>query len=132
MAPNGSTLHILLVEDEPINQKVVQLMLDNLGCTYDSAFTGNSAVALAKTNLYDLILMDIQLPDINGIEATQQIRALSITTPIIATTAYSFDDELQNFIAAGMNDVLLKPFRQEQIAGLLHKWVKLPASESRV
>ena len=127
MAPNEATLHILLVEDEPINQKVVQFMLDNLGCQYDSASTGNAALALAKKNRYDLILMDIQLPDINGIEVTEQLRAQGITTPIIATTAYSFDDELQGFITSGMNDVLLKPFRQEQILHLIEKWTKAPA-----
>lgn len=122
MADIESPLRILLVEDEPINQKVVQLMLDNIGCRYDSASTGNSALALAKENAYDLILMDIQLPDINGIEVTKQLRSLGITTPIVATTAYSFEDELQGFITSGMNDVLLKPFRQEQILGLIQKW----------
>jgi CheY-like chemotaxis protein len=127
MAPTESTLDILLVEDEPINQKVVQLMLDNIGCRYDSANTGYSALALAKAKPYDLILMDIQLPDINGIEVTEQLRALGITTPIIATTAYSFDDELHSFIASGMNDVLLKPFRQEQIVNLIRKWTQAPA-----
>lgn len=127
MATHESSLNILLVEDEPINQKVVQLMLDNIGCQYDSASTGNEAVALAKKNQYDLILMDIQLPDINGIEVTQQLRAVGITTPIIATTAYSFDDELHSYIASGMNDVLLKPFRQENIETLIDKWTTVPA-----
>jgi CheY-like chemotaxis protein len=117
-----SPLHILLVEDEPINQKVVQFMLDNLGYSYDSAISGYSALDLIKENTYDLILMDIQLPDINGIEVTKQIRSQGITTPIVATTAYSFDDELQSYIASGMNDVLLKPFRQEQILNLIQKW----------
>lgn len=122
MAHSESSLRILLVEDEPINQKVVQLMLDNIGCQYDSASTGEAAVELAKQHVYDLILMDIQLPDINGIEVTKQLRAQGITTPIVATTAYSFEDELHGFIASGMNDVLLKPFRQEQILKLINKW----------
>ena len=121
------TLNILLVEDEPINQKVVQFMLDNLGCRYDSANTGAAAIELALKNTYDLIFMDIQLPDFNGIEVTQKLRDAGIKTPIIATTAYSFEDELHNFIIAGMNDVLLKPFRQEQINHMIHKWAKLPA-----
>jgi CheY-like chemotaxis protein len=130
MIQNESTFHILLVEDEPINQKVVQLMLDNIGCTYDSANTGANALALAKTQRYDLILMDIQLPDISGIDVTKQLRAHGITTPIIATTAYSFDDERHGFIAAGMNDVLAKPFRQQQIADLIQQWVKVPIQQS--
>ncbi len=122
MLSSQSRLSILLVEDEPINQKVVQLMLDNIGCTYNSANTGEVALDLAKKNHYDIILMDIQLPDIDGLEVTKQLRAAGINTPIIATTAYSFDDELQNFIKSGMNDVLLKPFRQENIVQLIKKW----------
>lgn len=121
------TLNILLVEDEPINQKVVQMMLDNIGCRYDSANSGTAAIELIKKNTYDLIFMDIQLPDLNGVEVTQKIRDAGINTPIIATTAYSFEDELDNFIISGMNDVLLKPFRQEQINTMIQKWTKLPA-----
>lgn len=120
------TLNILLVEDEPINQKVVQMMLDNIGCRYDSANSGTAAIELIKKNTYDLIFMDIQLPDLNGVEVTQKIRDAGINTPIIATTAYSFEDELDNFIISGMNDVLLKPFRQEQINTMIQKWTKLP------
>lgn len=127
MADIEPTLNILLVEDEPINQKVVQFMLDNLGCRYDSANTGASALELAQKNTYDLIFMDIQLPDLNGIEVTQKLREAGIHTPIIATTAYSFEDELHSFVTAGMNDVLLKPFRQEQINHMIRKWGKLPA-----
>lgn len=124
MSPSESTMRILLVEDEPINQKVVQLMLDNMGYRYDSADSGQAALELAKVNHYDLILLDIQLPDINGVVVTQQLRSLGITTPIVATTAYSFDDELQSFYDSGINDVLLKPFRQEQIVQLIRKWSK--------
>ncbi len=124
MTNNDPPLRILLVEDEPINQKVVQLMLDNLGCQYDSACTGNEALTRATQFDYDLILMDIQLPDLNGIEVTKQLRSKGVTSPIVATTAYSFEDELDTFIASGMNDVLLKPFRQEQILTLIKKWTR--------
>lgn len=122
-----TTLNILLVEDEPINQKVVQMMLDKIGCRHDSATTGAEAIELAKKNSYDLIFMDIQLPDFNGIEVTQKLRGIGVNAPIIATTAYSFEDELHNFIIAGMNDVLLKPFRQEQIEFMIQKWIKQTA-----
>lgn len=124
MTDNAPPLRILLVEDEPINQKVVQLMLDNVGCHYDSAGSGSEALSLATQSDYDLILMDIQLPDLNGIEVTKQLRSKGVTTPIVATTAYSFEDELDTFIASGMNDVLLKPFRQEQILALIKKWAR--------
>ncbi len=115
---NTSTKHhtrILLVEDEPINLKVMELMLKDINCSYDIATTGNEAFTFGKTNEYDVILMDIQLPDINGVEVTRKLRTAGVTTPIIATTAHAFPEERQNFIDAGMNEVLTKPFRQQQI-----------------
>lgn len=120
--------HILLVEDEPINRKVLQFMLDNINCSYDTAATGNEAVTLALQNTYDIIFMDIQLPDISGINVTEKLRAAGIITPIIATTAHALPDEKRTFITAGMNDVLAKPFRQQQISEIIEKWLK--SSES--
>jgi len=119
---------ILLVEDEPINRKVLQFMLDNINCNYDTATTGNEAVTLALKNTYDIIFMDIQLPDISGVNVTEKLRIAGITTPIIATTAHALPDEKRTFIAAGMNDVLAKPFRQQQISEIIEKW--LQSSES--
>lgn len=116
--------HILLVEDEPINRKVLQFMLDNLACSYDIASTGNEAVSLALKNTYDIIFMDIQLPDISGITVTEQLRAAGINTPIIATTAHALPDEKRSFLSVGMNDVLAKPFRQQQISEIIEKWLK--------
>ena len=119
-----SKYHILLVEDEPINRKVLQFMLDNIHCTYDTAITGHEAVMLALKNAYDIIFMDIQLPDISGVNVTEKLRAAGNTTPIIATTAHALPDEKRTFITAGMNDVLAKPFRQQQIAEIIEKWLK--------
>ena len=120
--------HILLVEDEPINRKVLQFMLDNINCIYDTATTGNEAVTLALKNTYDIIFMDIQLPDFSGINVTEKLRAAGITTPIIATTAHALPDEKRTFITAGMNDVLAKPFRQQQISEIIEKWLKSSVS----
>ncbi len=115
--------HVLLVEDEPINRKVLQFMLDNINCIYDVATTGNEALTLALKNTYDIIFMDIQLPDISGINVTEKLRAAGITTPIIATTAHALPDEKRTFISSGMNDVLAKPFRQQQISEIFEKWM---------
>ncbi|MDQ2994550.1 MAG: response regulator [Pseudomonadota bacterium] len=115
---------ILVVEDEPINRKVLEYMLDNIECEYDTATNGTEAVKLALNNRYDIIFMDIQLPDISGITVTKQLRSTGITTPIIATTAHALPDERVSFIAAGLSDVLAKPFRQQQIAEIIDKWLK--------
>lgn len=127
IVPNTSRrIHLLLVEDEPINQKVMQFMLTNIDCTFDIAGTGGMALSLAKSKHFDLILMDIQLPDIDGVAVTKELRQLGISTPIVATTAHAFIEEKRSFLAAGMNDVLAKPFRQEQIAQVIKRWVKAP------
>lgn len=115
---------VLMVEDEPINRKVLEHMLDNMHCDYDVADVGVTAVKLALSKPYDIILLDIQLPDVNGITITEQLRNAGLNVPIIATTAHTFLDEKLSFIAAGMNDVLAKPFRQQQLATMMDKWLK--------
>jgi CheY-like chemotaxis protein len=107
----------------------MQMMLGNVNCTYDIAETGKKALELGKSNHYDLILMDIQLPDLNGGEVTKELRACGIQTPIIATTAHAFTEEKENFLAVGMNAILSKPFRQQQILDLIAHWVKSPKTE---
>ena len=115
---------VLMVEDEPINRKVLEQMLDNIDCDYDVAEIGTKAVKLALSRPYDIILLDIQLPDFSGISVTEQLRDAGIDIPIIATTAHTFLDEKLSFIAAGMNDVLGKPFRQQQLSKMMDKWLK--------
>ncbi|MDQ2993605.1 MAG: response regulator [Pseudomonadota bacterium] len=117
--------HILIVEDEPIIRKVLQDMLENIDYECDSADTGSKAVKLALTNIYDIILLDINLPDVSGISVTQQLRDAGINTPIIATTAHTLVEERLSFIAAGMNDVLAKPISQEQLAKTIDKWLSV-------
>lgn len=106
-------LHLMVVEDNKINQVITKKMLTKKDITCDIASNGMEAVELAKANAYDAILMDIHMPGISGEEATIQIREFDKETPIIALTAISLDDSLESFYAAGCNDVVTKPFKPE-------------------
>ncbi|AWX45388.1 Signal transduction histidine-protein kinase [Flagellimonas maritima] len=106
-------LHILIVEDNKINQVITKKMLTKKEITCDIANNGNEAIDMAKANDYDAILMDIHMPGISGEEATRQIRRFDQDIPIIALTAISLDDSLESFYEAGCNDVVTKPFKPE-------------------
>ena len=106
-------LHVLVVEDNKINQVITSKMLSKRGVTCDIANNGFEAVDLAKANAYDGILMDIHMPGISGVEATTQIRQFDSTIPIVALTAISLDDSVETFYAAGCNAVVTKPFKPE-------------------
>ncbi|WP_430966187.1 response regulator [Spongiimicrobium sp. 2-473A-2-J] len=110
---NLKGLHLLVVEDNKINQVITKKMLSKKDITCEIASNGTKAVELANENKYDGILMDIHMPGISGDEATRQIREFDKEIPIIALTAISLDDSLENFYAAGCNDVVTKPFKPE-------------------
>jgi CheY-like chemotaxis protein len=107
--------NILLVEDNAINQKIIILSLKNHVKNIDIANNGKDALDKFGTTKYDLILMDIQMPVINGIAATKKIRELELTsntqTPIIAITANALSGDKETCLAAGMNDYISKPFQ---------------------
>jgi CheY-like chemotaxis protein/signal transduction histidine kinase len=109
--------NILLVEDNAINQKIIILSLKNVVKNIDIANNGKDALDKFGTSKYDLILMDIQMPVINGIVATKKIRELEATsntqTPIIAITANALSGDKETCLAAGMNDYISKPFQVE-------------------
>lgn len=106
-------LHILIVEDNKINQVITKKMLLKKEVSCDIASNGTDAIEMVKNNTYDLVLMDIHMPGISGEEATIEIRKFNSTLPIIALTAISLDDSLESFYAAGVNDVVTKPFKPE-------------------
>ncbi len=106
-------LHLLVVEDNKINQVITRKMLSKKEISCDIASDGTQAIELAKANTYDGILMDIHMPGISGVEATKEIRKFNAEIPIIALTAISLDDSLEEFYAAGCNDVVTKPFKPE-------------------
>jgi PAS domain S-box-containing protein len=117
---------ILLAEDEPINQEVSRGLLENAGLVVELAEDGLQALELAKKNTYALILMDMQMPHLNGIEATMAIRALPayVQTPILAMTANAFDEDRQICLDAGMNDHISKPVNPEMLYETLLKWLE--------
>jgi CheY-like chemotaxis protein len=116
-------IKILVVEDNAINQKVARLLLESKGYTVEIAATGKDAVYLATTHKYSLILMDLGLPDIDGLEATRQIRKVDAAIPIIALTANGKDFRRQ-CLEAGMNDFELKPFLIESLKEKIEKYLK--------
>ena len=119
------TMRILMVEDNAINQKVANKMLKRLGYRADLAANGLEALEALKLRHYDLILMDVQMPDMDGLEATKRIRAMPINQPyIIAMTAHALKGDRETCMAAGMNDYISKPVKLEELkAALEERWI---------
>lgn len=109
-APSFSDIHILIVDDNKINQKVTQKILQSRNFKTSLADNGQEAVTMAQKNNYGLILMDIHMPVMGGVEATKNIRTFDTQTPIIALTAVEIEEARNAIIEAGMNDVILKPY----------------------
>lgn len=116
---------ILLAEDEPINQEVARELLETVGLIVDIANDGVEAVDLATQSRYDLILLDLRMPNMNGFEAAKQIRTLPgyETTPILALTANAFMEDMQLCVEAGMNEHIKKPVMPETFFEILGKWL---------
>lgn len=119
---------VLLAEDNLTNQIVAEGMLELFGCKVDLAVNGVEAVEARKKNNYDLILMDCQMPELDGYSATGQIREFEQQTraahiPVVALTAHVMSGDRQQCLAAGMDDYLSKPLQQEQLQAVIEKWV---------
>jgi hypothetical protein len=121
-----SGARILLSEDEPVTQEVSRELLEHAGLAVDLAENGAQALALARQQVYALILMDMQMPVMNGVDATRAIRAESQNrdTPILAMTANAFDEDRDACLAAGMNDHISKPVQPETLYETVLKWLK--------
>lgn len=118
-------LRILLVEDEPITQEVARGLLEDVNLSVDIAANGQQALEQARQNVYALILMDMQMPVMNGIDAACAIRADSLnrTTPILAMTANAFDEDRQQCLEGGMNDHIAKPVDPVKLYETLLEWL---------
>jgi CheY-like chemotaxis protein/HPt (histidine-containing phosphotransfer) domain-containing protein len=139
---------VLLVEDNAVNQKVVSGILRKLGISADTAANGLEAVAAAESSAYDLIFMDVQMPEMDGYEATRRIRRMEAArkqdhgrteddasfrsgVPIIAITAHAMDGDREQCMQAGMNDYIPKPIEPKRLAEMLAKWLPAQVPEDR-
>jgi two-component system sensor histidine kinase/response regulator len=120
--------HVLLAEDNPINRKVAVRALQNLGLVVEVAENGQTAIAATANGTFDLVLMDCQMPQLDGFEATATIRARekaegAARVPIIAMTALAMRGDRERCLAAGMDDYLPKPFKRDALLAILNRWL---------
>jgi len=121
-----ASARVLLVEDEPVNREIGLMLLEEAGLAVELAEDGRQALELARKNRYALILMDMQMPIMNGIEATRAIRADSLnkTTPILAMTANASGADRDTCLAAGMNEHIAKPVDPQKLYETLLEWLE--------
>jgi signal transduction histidine kinase/DNA-binding response OmpR family regulator len=129
----GPGLRVLIAEDNKVNQAVVRQMLEKLGCRVDAVANGLEAIEAVRRAPYDIVFMDVQMPEMDGLAATAAIRALTVPERravwIVALTANAFADDQQRCLAAGMNDFLAKPIRGEELKACLERAPSLLAAQ---
>jgi signal transduction histidine kinase/CheY-like chemotaxis protein/HPt (histidine-containing phosphotransfer) domain-containing protein len=121
--PNGRPIHLLVAEDNAINQQVLRGFLEPHGIHVDLAGNGFEAWTMAEGKIYDLILMDMRMPEMDGVTATRRIRAgrgKSRSVPIVAVTANAYTEDQERCLTAGMNAFLSKPLRREALFQVMH------------
>ena len=121
---------VLVAEDNALNREIVTTMLRSMGCVVIIARDGVEAVQVSAQQAYDLILMDVQMPEMDGLAACRAIRQREAdlhlpSKPILAMTANALTDDRDNCLAAGMDDYLTKPFRRAQLSALLQRWSRI-------
>lgn len=128
LSSNYIGTRVLVAEDEPVNREITILQLENAGLSVDLAENGQQALKLARSNRYALILMDMQMPVLNGVDATRAIRSdsLNIDTPVLAMTANAFQEDRQTCLDAGMNEHIPKPVVPEKLYETLLRWLPKP------
>jgi len=120
-----STIKVLAVDDNAANLKLIVTLLEDMGVAVDAAAGGEEALNKARVQAYDLIFMDIQMPTMDGLSATRQIRKIELKpqrVPIVALTAHALADEREAMLVAGMDDYLAKPIDEDQLHKTLSKW----------
>jgi CheY-like chemotaxis protein len=117
---------VLLAEDDIFNQEIGRIVLEDAGLLVDVAEDGNAALALAARHVYDLVLMDMQMPHLDGLSATRQLRQMPAyqSIPIVAMTANAFAEDRVRCLESGMNDFVTKPMEPKLLYGALWRWLK--------
>lgn len=118
----AQSTRILVVDDNPINVLLMQDVLENYRADVTTAQSGEEALNLALSQPFDLIFMDIQMPEMDGLEAASRLRRANVISPIIAFSANAYQDDIAKSLQAGMNDHLCKPFNNRDLVALLKKW----------
>jgi two-component system, sensor histidine kinase and response regulator len=121
----------LLVEDNMTNQKVALNILKRFGYNTDAAANGKAAIKALEMNPYDIVLMDCQMPEMDGYETTGEIRnpaskVLDHGVPVIAMTAHAIKGDREKCLEAGMDDYLCKPVNPRELCDMIDKWIKAP------
>ena len=117
-------LHVLVVEDNEINREIATFMLESVGIVPTCVTNGKEALDKVKEGAYDCILMDVMMPVMGGLEATRQLRAMGVDTPIIAMSANAFKDDVERSLKAGMNAHLSKPIDEKLLVKTIYKFCK--------
>ena len=132
LAPAHLSGHVLVVEDNPVNLEIAVAMLERTGCTHVTAGNGRAALATLAANRFDLVLMDCQMPEMDGFEAVRLIRsgggaygplAVASDLPVFALTANALSGDREKCLAGGFTDYLSKPFSEADLRSLLHEWL---------
>ena len=132
--PSFSAKHVLVVEDDRLNQTIVCSMLHNAGYITTAADDGMQALELISRQIYDLVLMDWQMPDIDGLEVTRRLRSgvagrFGTVVPIVALTANAFAEDRAACLEAGMNDFLTKPVLASDLVAAVARWTAVPGGD---
>ncbi|MBI5372092.1 MAG: PAS domain S-box protein [Sphingobacteriales bacterium] len=125
--PSLGNLHVLVVDDNEMNRLVASTVLENHGIKVSEAINGAEAVRLLQSQVFDLVLMDLQMPVMDGLQAAAKIRKeLGLKVPIIALTASALNEESHRCLDAGMNDFIIKPFKEEEMVDVLLRNLRQP------
>ena len=125
-------MRILLAEDNPVNQKLAVILLTKAGYSVDVVDNGVRAVDAVLKQKYNVVLMDVQMPELDGLEATRQIRKQETPgrhVPIIAVTAHAMQGDRERCLEAGMDDYISKPLQRQELLAALERWIKAEAEE---
>ena len=114
---------VLLAEDNPTTQSLISILMQQMGLDLAIVDNGQAAIDYLVDKQVDLILMDCQMPILDGFKATAHLRAQGVTTPVVALTAYARTEDEEQCLDAGMNDFLSKPFRQNDLREVLSRWL---------